>query len=70
MRIWVTSSCTPCLCLIPWRFLVMLTSLHLWLHVTTIAIVVLNCGLSAIVAVALSSLLMIALLLVHSMDRR
>ena len=48
----------------------MLTSLHLWLHVTTIAIVVLNCGLSAVVAVALSSLLMIALLLVHCMDRR
>ena len=48
----------------------MLTSLHLWLHVTTIAIVVLNCGLRAVVAVALSSLLLIALLLVHSMDRR
>ena len=48
----------------------MLTSLHLWLHVTTIAIVVLNCGLRAVVAVALSTLLMIALLLVHCMDRR
>ena len=61
------SSCVP---FASWRLLVMLTALHLRLHMPTVAIVMLHSRLCTVVSVALSCLLVVALLFVHSVHRR